>query len=208
MTAEPSPVRQAQHRFLWRTAQVNQPRLTVENLSEYNVARTVARRAGASLLPAVRLSRRVDLLTRLIYVPLSDSRWGAQPRCRFCSILLTHVTYPLVLRRRSIQHRRNSTAGQLRGTTRRTRFQAWTDANPRGASVARAARRPPEGVPDEDHRGGTEDDRGVIGAIHHCAAAVRTVMGHQRLWIEFPCPAIGTLQLVPGPRRAGRSVAN
>jgi hypothetical protein len=142
MTAEPSPVRQAQHRFLWRTAQVNQPRLTVENLSEYNVARTVARRAGASLLPAVRLSRRIDLLTRLIYVPLSDSRWGAQPRCRFCSILLTHVTYPLVLRRRSIQHRRNSTAGQLRGTTRRTRFQAWTDANPRGASVTRAARRP------------------------------------------------------------------
>jgi hypothetical protein len=48
----------------------------------------------------------------------------------------------------------------------------------------------------------------VIGAIHHCAAAVRTVMGHHRLWIEFPCPAIGTLQLVPGPRRAGRSGLN
>jgi hypothetical protein len=30
--------------------------------------------AGAGLLTAVRLSRRVDLLTRLIYVPLGDSR--------------------------------------------------------------------------------------------------------------------------------------
>jgi hypothetical protein len=33
-------------------------------------------RAGASLLTAVRLSQRVDLLTRLIYVPLGDSRWA------------------------------------------------------------------------------------------------------------------------------------
>jgi hypothetical protein len=82
---------------------VNRPRLTVENLSEYNGAATVARRAGASLLTAVRLSRRVDLLTRLIYVPSSDSRRGAQSRRRLCSILLTHVTYPPVLRGHSMR---------------------------------------------------------------------------------------------------------
>jgi hypothetical protein len=40
---------------------------------EYNVARTVARTGGASLLTPDRLSRRVDLLTRRIYVPLGDS---------------------------------------------------------------------------------------------------------------------------------------
>jgi hypothetical protein len=88
ITTRAVPGPQAQRRFLWRTTQVNQPRLTVENLSEYNVARTVARRAGASLLTAVRLSRRVDLLTRLIYVPLGDSRWahdhGAEAE-QYCS---------------------------------------------------------------------------------------------------------------------------
>jgi hypothetical protein len=46
-------------------------------------------RAGASLLTAVRLSQRVDLLTRLIYVPLGDRRRVHGPRIgavQYCSL--------------------------------------------------------------------------------------------------------------------------
>jgi hypothetical protein len=33
----------------------------------------------------------------------------------------------------------------------------------------------------KDHRGGTEGNGGVIGAIHHWAATARSVTEHQRL---------------------------
>jgi hypothetical protein len=58
-----------------------------------NLTTTVARKGGAqACLPQCRLSRRVDLLTRLTLHAIR--RMSARARVRFCAILLRHISYP------------------------------------------------------------------------------------------------------------------
>jgi len=74
---------------------ISTPYLAILLYLEYNVARTVARKGGGK--PAdrdIRLSRRVDLLTRLTLHAIGRLVIDAREQDWFCAILLTHISYP------------------------------------------------------------------------------------------------------------------